>query len=386
MPTLAAFVPGYVVAHMLDRLGYVPGRLLIRGLRFRTVAVTNGAGELLYTGTALGLAFLGGWRGEAVVAGVVARAAFKAVVHVLAAPRREWLAPARPTLATARAIVGYGAPLMVSAFADLAASRWDNLVVSWLFGPAVMGRYALAYSLAETPVTYVAEHMGDVLMPSYSRLERERRAAAAVRAAALMALVVAPLGVGLGAIAPTLLGTFFDARWEGMEWMVAILSVMTVFRPMTWSATALLQAEQRTGVILALSLSKTPVLLGLVAALGWAGGPLWACVGSGLTYALVGAVTVEATGRVAGIRAREYDLGVLRPLLACVPMFAAVEAIRVLGEGSLPLPALLLAEVAAGAAVYVASAFAIAGPTSRDLVALARRAVGRGAAPAAPEA
>ena len=41
--------------------------------------------------------------------------------------------------------------------------------MSRLFGPAVMGGYNLAYSLAETPISYVAEHIGDVLMPSIIR-------------------------------------------------------------------------------------------------------------------------------------------------------------------------------------------------------------------------
>lgn len=387
-PGMAAFVPGYALAHLFDRIGYVPGRLLVRDLRFRVVALTNGTGELLYTGTALALAFWGGWGGAAIVAGVVARAALKASVYILVAPRAEWLVPVRLRLGTARAIAVYGAPLMASAFADLAATRWDNLVVAWLFGPAVMGRYALAYSLAETPVAYVAEHIGDVLMPSYSKLERGRRAGAAVRAAALMALVIAPLGVGLGAIAPTLLGAFFDARWAGMEWMVAILSVMTVFRPMTWSAGALLQAEQRTGLIMLISFAKTPILLGLVAGLGWLGGPLWACVGSGATYAIVGAATIALTGRYAGIRAAQYHLGVIRPLLACVPMFAAVEGVRLLGEAAGVLsPLLLLGEVVTGAVVYVAAAFAIAGPTARDLVAITRQAVaGRSVGPSSPPA
>ena len=78
---------------------------------------------------------------------------------------------------------GYGAPIMVSAMADRAASTWDNLIVLRLFGERVMGAYALSYSLAATPLIYVAERMGDVFMPAFSKMEPDERPAAVVRGA-----------------------------------------------------------------------------------------------------------------------------------------------------------------------------------------------------------
>lgn len=377
-PGMVRYVPGFAAAQMLDRVGNIPGRLLVRDLRFRTVAIANAAGELTYTVTAVALAFGPHWGGDALVAGVVARSALKAVVFLVAAPRAEWLVPCPLQRETVRDLMSYCTPILLGSLAELASTRWDNLVVAWLFGPVVMGRYSLAFSLADTPVSYVAEHIGDVLMPSYARMEQARRRAATERAAALMALIVAPLGVGLGAVAPTLVGTFFDARWAGIEWMIAILSVMTVFRPMSWSAGALMQAQQRNTVIMALTFMKTPLLLGLVASLGWLGGPLWACVGSGATHAITMVVTVHLTARLEGIGFKSYMLGVGRPLAACVPMFGAVMALKALAAGSgVSAPFLLVAEVLLGAAVYLPAAYLLATPTARDLVALVREAAGR---------
>ena len=105
---------------------------------------------------------------------------------------------------------------MIAAVADRAATRWDNLIMSKLFGAGVMGRYNLAYSLAEMPVNNIAEQIGEVLMPSFSRMEEDQRRRAVVRAPLLMGVIVSPLGVGLGAVSKTVVATFFDERWRGM--------------------------------------------------------------------------------------------------------------------------------------------------------------------------
>src|SRR5262249_10570140 len=53
VPDIALFIPGFALAHMLDRLRYVPERLLTRELRFPLIATINGSSELLFTAVAL---------------------------------------------------------------------------------------------------------------------------------------------------------------------------------------------------------------------------------------------------------------------------------------------------------------------------------------------
>ena len=118
-----------------------------------------------------------------------------------------------------------------------------------------------------------------------------------------MALVVAPLGVGLGAVAPTIVRVFFDARWAGMASILMTLSVMTVFQPIPWSAIAYLQAEKMTRPIMVMSIARAIVLLALVALLGWMGGPIWACAGVGVGYAVHSVLTVNVTARFTPLQA-----------------------------------------------------------------------------------
>lgn len=373
-PEMGRFVPGLAAALILERARHVPQRLLVRDLRFRTVAIVNSLGELTFTATALALAPY--WGGMAIIAGTITRSLLTAVLYFGACPRAEWLVWAPLRGETIRSLFNYGTPLMLGSVADTAASKWDNLFMSRLFGVSVMGRYNLAYNLAETPISYVAEHIGDVLMPSFSRMEPADRPTAVIRASALMALVVAPLGVGLGAVAPALVHALFDERWAEMAPMLVILSVMTVFRPMTWSAIAYLQAEQHTRLIMTTSFLRAALLLALVYLFGTYGGPLLACSAAGVAYAIHSVITIVATGRLTGLPVGPYLLGVARPLVACVPMFAAVTGLHMgLVALGVPLLVALVAEVLAGAAVYVGAVFVVAPATARQLVNLAREAL-----------
>jgi lipopolysaccharide exporter len=372
-PGMGRFIPGYAAAVLIERARMMPSSLLVRDLRFRAVAIVNSIGEVTFTGTALALAPRFG--GYAIMAGAIARSSITFVLFTAAAPRAEWLERSPLQKSVARRLFGYGAPIMMSSVADRAASTWDNLIVLRLFGEGVMGAYALSYSLAETPLIYVAERMGDVLMPAFSKMERDERPAAVVRAAGLMALVVAPLGVGLGAVAPTIVRVFFDARWSGMASILMVLSVMTVFQPVPWSAIAYLQAEKLTRPIMVMSISRAILLLGLVALLGRLGGPVWACAGVGVGYAAHSVLTVIVTARFTALQARPYFVSVLRPLVACVPMFLAVAALRIFLAGHGVSGAVsLAAQIACGGGAYAGAAFVLAGANVRELFRLMRPA------------
>src|SRR5207253_640637 len=168
-PSMGNYVYAYAIAHLLDRARYVPERLIMRALRFRTIATVNAAGELAFTAASLIMARR--WGANAVVFGVLVRSVIQFVLYFRLAPREEWLVRTRLRWADVRDLYAYGLPIMIAAMADRAATRWDNLIMSKLFNPGVMGRYNLSYSLAEMPVNNIAEQIGEVLMPSFSRMD-----------------------------------------------------------------------------------------------------------------------------------------------------------------------------------------------------------------------
>lgn len=373
-PEMGRFVGWYAVAHVIDRARYVPERLLMRDLRFRNIAMINGGGEIVFTAVALALAPR--YEEYAIVIAVQVRAVLTAIAYFASAPRPEWLVFAPLRAADVKNLFGYGLPIMVAAVADRAATRWDSLIISKLFGPGAMGRYNLAFSLAEMPVSHVAEHIGEVLMPSFSRMEDAQRRRAVVRAAAMMAVVVSPLGVGLGAVAPTIVEAFFDPRWAAMAPMLVILSIMTVFRPTTWSAVAYLQAVGMTRLIMTASFTRAILVLGLVAGFGIAGDAEWACVGACIGYGTHSIGTIVVAGRATGLPIAAYLVGVARPLLACVPMFLAVTGLEaVLDRAGVHVIVSLIAQIIAGGLVYVVSSLVLVRETSMELLRLGKGAL-----------
>jgi PST family polysaccharide transporter len=369
-PEAGKLIPGFAVVVLLDRMRYLPERILVRELRFRAVAIMNTIGELTFTITAVGTAWkLGPY---AIMAGAMARAVVNFISFMTVAPRSEWLVPSRLEKKVVKELFGYGTPIMLSSTADRAASTWDNLLMMRLFGPAVMGAYALSYSLAETPLIYVAERMSDVLMPAFAKMEAEDRPSAVVRAAGLMALVVAPLGVGLSAVAPAVVSSFFDARWSGMATILAVLSVMTIFQPSGWPALAYLQVESKTGLIAKMSFIRAAVVLSGVVVFGLLGGPIAACAGVGVGFAVHSILTVMLTARATALPIGPYFAQVIRPFFACVPMFVAVTAAHAFLGARVPAGLDLGAEVVVGGAVYIGAAFVIAGNNVSEMLRLVR--------------
>lgn len=376
-PGVEPYVGAMALAMFVKSVGYIPERLLIRDLRFRVVALGRGLGEIAFTGVALASA---PWIGpKGLVLGFVARSLCTTAIYAASVPPAAWLAPSRPRWSTVKAIFGFGAPLSIATLSEYASQFWDNLLVSRLFGPGVMGVYKLAYNLADVPTAGVAENIGDVLLPSFSRMSAAHRPEALGRALGLMALLCFPLAVGLAATSTTLVDALFTDEWAGIAPMLAILSSMSIVRPLSWAAVTFLQAERRLRALMTLAVLKVVVLLAAIATIGRLG-PLWTCGAVSLVIAAHTAALLAVARRVRGVPlalARE----IAPPLLACLPMVASVLAVRRLIDGAAPM-LLLVVEIAAGAATYAVAAWLIAPRQRTHLVRLVGQAWRRRAAEA----
>jgi lipopolysaccharide exporter len=368
-PGMTAFLPGLVLAALFDRLGFVPERLLVRELRFGALSAIRTAADLAFSVASVGLA-AAGWGGFALVAGNLARSVLRALLFAASVKRREWLEPGRLSLRETRELMAFGVPMAFGASCAFAARRWDGLLVSHFFGPGPAGAYNLAYNLADVPAIQIGEQIGDVLLPSFARLEGERRKAALLRALALLALIVFPLAVGLGAVAETLVALLFDERWQLLAPMLVLLSALSVTRPVGWVVASYLQARHLPGRILVLEVIKLVCLVVGIVTFGRSS-PLATCFAVGLAFALHAVLSLWVVQKVDGIPLRS-SLACLAPaLLACVPMTGAVLATRaaLAAAGGVPLWLALLLEISAGAAAYAAAAWVFARRASEDLIA-----------------
>ncbi|EYF03043.1 oligosaccharide flippase family protein [Chondromyces apiculatus] len=379
-PGMVTYMSGCVVAVVLERLSYIPDRIMIRDMRFKEVGVRNTIGELTYTVSSVGLA-MRGWGGNAIVAGMLLRALVRVVITVPAVDHREWLTPSPLSREKARRMLSFGIPLSLGSLANFGSQRWDNLVMLRLFGERVGGLYNLAWNLADIPASQVGERIGDVLVPSFAKLEPERRKGALIRAVTMMSLLIFPLAVGLGAVAPTVLrDTVFPPSWYDAGPLLSVLAALGVTRPLGWVIASYLQVHGRTRSIMVLEWLKVAAIILGVGALGVVGGPLWACAGVGLAFGLHALASMALVRRVSDIRYVELLRPLVRPLLACVPLVLAVLGTRawLSGFGDLPRGVRVFAEVVAGASAFVLAVLVVAPAASREFLGTLRGALRRG--------
>jgi PST family polysaccharide transporter len=376
-PSIGRYLPGLALSSLLDRVAYMPERVLARQMRFRAVGICRTAGEVSYSVVSVALAMLG-WGAMCIVAANAVRSAVRVAALAGSVPREEWLMPTRLSLRTIREMLRFGVPMSIGTAAGFASRRVDNAIVSGLFGVSVVGAYNLAYNVADVPAVQVGEQIGDVLLPSFAYMQPAARGAALVRSTGLLSLVTFPLAVGLGAVAQTLVDTMLKPEWHDVGPMLAVLSLLSVVRPIGWTISAYLLALNRPRIDAALEVLKLASLVVLLITVGRAG-PLWACAAVGFAFGLH-AVASMAVVHAAG----EVSMGALLrrcapPLLACAPMILAVRASHlVLAALGVRGPALELAmQIGAGAVVYPVAVLFFARDTAVDFLALLTSALRR---------
>ena len=136
-----------------------------------------------------------------------------------------------------------------------------------------------------------------------------------------------PLAVGLGALAPTIVKTLLRPEWAGVAPMLTILSALSVARPFGFTVSSYLQASNRPRAAMWLFLSKVVLLVACIVGFGQLG-PLWACAGVGVAFALQSLMALGFVAKVDGIALGALVWRTVPPLVACVPMAAAVTATR----------------------------------------------------------
>jgi PST family polysaccharide transporter len=375
-PHLMRYLPGLVGVAVIDRIAFVPERMLVREMHFRAVSLTRAISEVLYASSAVGLAYLG-WEGQSIIAGSLLRSTLTMVVFLSLVRRADWLSKVALQRERFRDIFRFGTPMWVSTNANFASRTWDNLLFAALFGRGAMAAYNLAYNLASIPSIHIGEHIGDVLLPSFARMDDKVRRRTLVRSTGLMALIIFPLAVGLGAVADSLVKALFNEEWQGVAPYLMLLSGLSVVRPISWIINSYLQSQKKTQVLMVLGLIKVAMLLACMFGLGQIS-DLWACAGVGIAFGFDALASMWVVHRGDGIPLWKMLSGMLGPLVACGPMIGAVYAIH--EYAGVANPALRLAlESVAGALIYVPSAFVFARPICRDFLGLVKKSFGQSA-------
>jgi PST family polysaccharide transporter len=403
-PGVGRYLPGLALAALLDRVVTIQDRIQVRDMRFRSVGLQRSVGELFYSFFSVGLAIFasgtvfGG--GYALVWASLARSTIKLITLSATTERREWLEPCRITWEKTREFFAFGLPMSVATIAGFGSQKWDNLVFSHHFGKAGAGFYNLAYNFADIPTGLIGETVGDVLVPSFAHMKGDERKNALLLSLRTLSLLVAPLAVGLAAVAPTLVKTAFDERYEPTIHVLRIIAMFGIARTVGWICSSYLQVRNEPRTIMGLEILKVLGIVGFMhvsALLAARWDPAhtlhWACGSVVAVFSLVALGYMGVIRRLDGVPVIDQILPLIPPILACVPMVLAVygvqelmhrthlfaldhhvqtafERIRVFGPR-------LIIEILVGAITFVPSALVISRRSTRELIGMIRDARSR---------
>jgi PST family polysaccharide transporter len=376
-PQMGQYIPGLVLATFIRRLGHMPDKVLARDLKFGAIGVSVTLGELSYAVVSVVLA-MRGWGGHSVVWANVVQSVIMTGIIVSQVHWRTWLGPHKIRWKRIKDQANFGVPLGLVATAHYASTTWDNLIYSRFFGVRQMGLYNLSYGLAAMPAAQIGDQVGSVLFPSMAGVDDDAKRRALIRSIGLMGLLVFPLGLGLFAIANSLVATLLTEEWQGVAPILAALSLVTALQPIAWAAGSYLLSKGYNWALSAQEFVKLGALAGglmLFAPYG----PVWACAGVAVGNAVQAAIYFYMLTKD-GVSGAKLWAVMVHPLVPCIPMVAAVFGAR---HGLLALGVerpvfLLVAEILVGAVVFIPSAFLLCPVIARDFWGLVMSSLGRG--------
>jgi PST family polysaccharide transporter len=251
-------------------------------------------------------------------------------------------------------------------------------LIGRVLGAKALGAYGLAYNVMLMPLGWLASSIVEVLFPAFARLQDDRELVGSMwlRINRMVAAVTVPGMLGLMVVAPELVRVVFGERWLAATPVVQILAWVGLLQSLQSLNSSILMARDRTRTLLWYAFVALAASV-----LGFVGGLKWGIVGVAAGYAVT-STFVEPYYTVLTARALQMSpLTFLRGLSGVVQASSAMIAVVLAGRVTLTDrvgdAALLVAEIAIGAFVYLPLCAWRAPDVFEELLTLGRRAVGR---------
>lgn len=254
---------------LVQTLSGVPRALLQREMRFGAIYAMEFAAALCQALSAItaAVAGLGAW---SLVVGYA--------VHSVLLLGFWMVVRRRPrltfSLRQAREQVRFGAGMWITTMLTYVVRNADFWAVSRVLGGSSLGVYYIAYVLPNVLRQRLTWVTGEVLLPSFARIQgdRERLAGVYLRSVRLHVAVGAPAMAGLAATSPLVILVFFGEKWEAAAAPMALVSLAAAAEFVTLPATNLLVALGRSRALVGIQLGRVAVLVPGVVLAARAGG------------------------------------------------------------------------------------------------------------------
>jgi O-antigen/teichoic acid export membrane protein len=231
----------------------------------------------------------------------------------------------------------------------------DQIVVGGFGGASLMGRYAVATDVAQSPGREINEPMVAVLYPVMSRLQKDLPALRDVYLNILgwTAFICAATGAGVALVSPDMQQLVLGDKWNGIAPLMTWLAIGGAITGLSSGAYSLFDALNLPHVGARMIWVRLLILASMIVPIGfWTQSLMDIAICRVVGEALFLPGLFHAVRQVANITIRQYIETLHRPLLAALAMITAVLSANLLlaaGNGRLVI------DIALGAAVFLAS-------------------------------
>jgi PST family polysaccharide transporter len=275
------------IAHWLS-LGFLASGLTVqhwallrRQMRFGAIAGMETFSDLASFAVAIALAATGAGYWALVVQRLI-----PPLVMLLASWGLCRWRPSRPARsAGVKSLLGFGAGVTVSQLAGAFARSVDQILIGWLWGPAVLGLYERTTRLLLVPINSINAPIYAAAMPALSRLidEPARYRSMFVQVMQKLGLLTMPIFALAAVTADWMVEILFGPSWHQAIPLAALFSVSATFLPAIMAVGLLYLTQARTADMLHATLLDSTIAVAAILA-----GLPWGVIGVAASIAIVG--------------------------------------------------------------------------------------------------
>ena len=263
----------------LTSLSNIQESLLRKGLDFKRRFIpdlTRSIGKGLFS-VIFALAGFGAW---SLVMGHITGIAVSVIVYWLVSPWRPSFGFATDLM---KPLLSYGGGIVAVNALGILILKVDYLFVGRYMGAEALGVYMLAFRIPELIILQLCGIVAaKVFFPLFASLRDDPEAIknAYLSSTRYMALITAPLGVGLAIIAEPLIITLFGDKWVEAVPVARAIALYSLFLALSYNAGDAYKAQGKTHILTGISVARLALLLpalwwavnsfGTIEAVGWA--------------------------------------------------------------------------------------------------------------------
>ena len=178
-----------------------------------------------------------------------------------------YIAPCKPIfsidLSHFTKMFGFGKWIFLGSIFSYFAMELDTYVAAKYFDITLLGIYTVGFTLANKPLIEIGKAMTKVLFPAFSIIQKDlnRLRKAYLKASHIFYIVVIPFPIILYFISSDIVELFLKDKWRGLEIVLEILSIATLFRVITVPSGSLFKGIGKPSYVFYLSFIRLFALL-----------------------------------------------------------------------------------------------------------------------------